>query len=158
MLKKRKNKIYLFITVIVVFGTFLFLDILQYREFIGVANAGGQCVRTDAGRVSAVIEGCVIVNGACPSCALIYTPTYAMSCAGYKQVSVTSQLGAINYAIPTTFANFKGGGTAIIPGDQFIYCGTTDAMPIFWGAPGRGAKRIQKVLDAFDFTIAGFKN
>jgi len=140
---------------------FIMFDFIQYKEFVGVADAGGGCVKFDAGTVGTVLGNtppCSITPAGACTCPLIYTPEFAQSCVGYLQVSVVgTQYGAMTYAVPTVFSNYRGGGMMIKTGDQFIYCGTTNAMPIVWGAPGAGAKRIQKVLDFYDYAVAFFK-
>lgn len=135
-------------SVVVFFG----LDMVQYREYI---NAEGQgCPLQDGGTVMGV-QMCTVTypSGVCLDCTAINPKLVAnVQCGAYKQVIVMqNQNTTINaFAVPKTFNNIKGGGTDIVSGDQYLYCGTTAALPIVWGAPGKGAKRIQYLVDAFD--------
>ncbi len=135
------------------------IDYLKYRN---VVKAIGGMPWQDGGTITMVREPCILDTPASSpttcaiSCPLV-TGVLGPACTGYIEIDTASQHGTTFLAAPTGF-KYIGGGTHPTANMQYISGGSSNAMPWAIAIPGKGAIRIQKVVDWFDYIIAGFKD
>lgn len=89
----------------------------------------------------------------------IKTAVECVGCANYRELDLAySQKDTLFLGTPLTFTNYKGGGVLPQPNMQFIWKGSSNISPWVMGIPSAAASRVQKLVDAYDFIIAGFKS
>lgn len=162
-----KNKIIWLAAAIIIIGGIAYagIGIFEYvqfkRDFAKAAEAAGGCPWQDGGTITIVRMPCILDFPLSPlvpthctySCPMV-TSIWQTACAGYIEIDTQGQLGTTFIAAPIGF-KYSGGGTFPKAGDQFLACGASNAIPWVIGIPGASASRIQKLVNAFKFIIAG---
>ena len=135
------------------------IGIFDYFEYRNVVNATGGMPWQDAGTVSMYQPVCVSTppDGVCKNCLMCGPVTGNYICASYSEIQFTGQLGGMKVCPLQGFV-YKGGGTMPMVGQGMIVGGVSDIMPYVIGVPSVSASRIQKLVDAFNYIIAGFKD
>jgi len=159
-----KKKIIWAIVSIIIVGSILLIipGIISYLDYRGVVKAVSSMPWQDGGTITAVREPCVLDTPptdpvecgiSCPQ----VTSVYGSACVDYIEIVTNSQHGTAFIAAPVGFI-YKGGGTHPVANMQFIAGGASNVQPWIIGIPGAVASRIQKLVDWFDFIIAGKKD
>ncbi len=139
----------------------LVLGIFDYLEYKKAAKAVGGMPWQDGGTITMVREPCVLDTpaNAPTTCAIscpMVTSVYGSACINYIEIDTQSQYGTTFIAAPVGFV-YSGGGTHPSPGMQYIAGGSSNVMPWVIGIPGASVSRIQSLVNAFKYIIAGFK-
>ena len=158
-----KKKIIFGIASVIVVSLVIYVGvgIFDYLEFRNVAISSGGMPAQDGGKITAVLEPCILDTPASSpttcavSCPLV-TGAVGTLCTGYIEINTTGQLGTTFIAAPVGFT-YLGGGTHPTANMDFLYGGASNIQPWVIGIPSASAMRIQKVIDWFDFIIAGIK-
>jgi hypothetical protein len=179
----KKKKIYLIISVFFIsFIIFLMPGIIDYLEYEQVASAVGGMPWQGGGTITLVREPCILDTpaNAPTTCAIscpLVTSVWGPACIGYIEIDTNPQLvmedgeikeidkaqlaglgaGATFIAAPIGFI-YRGGGTHPVAGMQYLVGGASNAQPWVIGIPGATAMKIKKVVDWFDYAIAGFND
>lgn len=157
----KKKKIFIILSVIAV-GLVIYagIGIFGYLEFRKVASAVGGMPAQDGGKITAVLEPCILdtppnAPELCEiSCPLV-TAAVGPSCIDYIEIDVEGQLGTKFIAAPTGFV-YLGGGTHPAANMNFLYGGASNVQPWVIGIPlSASAMRVNKVVNWFDYVIAG---
>ena len=158
----KKRIIWLVVGVVVVsFVVYVGTGIFDYLEYRSVVRATGGMPAQDGGKITMVREPCILDTPASSpttcavSCPLV-TGAVGTLCTGYIEIDTTGQLGTTFIAAPVGFT-YLGGGTHPTANMDFLYGGASNIQPWVIGIPSASAMRIQKVIDWFDFIIAGFR-
>ena len=158
----KKKTIYLIILVCIIsFIIFLIPGVIDYLEFKQVAKAVGGMPWQEGGTITMVREPCILDTPATSpttcaiSCPLV-TSVWGPACMGYIEIDTVGQYGTPFIAAPVGFV-YQGGGTHPTAGMQFLVGGASNAQPWVIGIPGATAIKIQKIVDWFNYVIAGFK-
>ncbi len=140
-------------------AAFLGLDIRNYLEFRNTAEALSALPWQDGGRVTMYQPVCVSTppDGVCKNCPQCGPVTGNYVCADYSEIQFTGQRGGTKICPMQGFV-YKGGGVMPTVGLDTIVGGISDTLPKVIGVPGPGASRIQRLVEAADFVIAGFRN
>ena len=142
----------------VIYGGIGFFGYLEFRK---IAAAVGGMPAQDGGKITAVLEPCVLDTPASSpttcaiSCPLV-TGAVGTLCTGYIEIDTIGQFGTTFIAAPTGFV-YSGGGAHPTANMNFLYGGASNVQPWVIGIPVKAASRVQKLVDAFNFVMAGFK-
>ena len=135
--------------------------IIDYFEYRSVVKAVSSMPWQDGGEITMVREPCILDTPATSpttcaiSCPLV-TSVLGPACIGYIEIDTVGQLGTTFIAAPIGFV-YQGGGTHPVAGMQFLAGGASNIQPWVIAIPGKFTTRTQKVIDWFDYVIAGFK-
>lgn len=139
-------------------GVFDYLEIVKIEKAI----AGGGCPGMDGGKITLVKPFCildtpVISPTTCAISCPMATSVWGPACVNRIEIITTGQLGTTFLTPPIGF-KYSGGGFYPAAGMDFLYCGSSNAIPWVIGIPGAAASRTKKLVDTFRFIIAGFKD
>ena len=158
----KKRIIWTIVSVIVVsLVAYVGIGVFDYLEYRNVAISSGGMPAQDGGKITIVKEPCILDTPASSpttcaiSCPLV-TGAVGTLCTGYIEIDTTGQLGTTFIAAPVGFV-YLGGGTHPTAGMDFLYGGSSNIQPWVIGIPSASAIKIKKVIDWFDFIIAGFR-
>lgn len=148
----------LFIILVVYFGS----SITDYFKFTKIADSASGLPVQDAGKITFVREPCILDTPAIDpvnclvSCPLV-TLVWESACVNFIELDTISQHGTEFISSPVEMV-YRGGGTHPVAGMSYIFGGASNAIPWVIGIPSAGASRIQKLVDIYNFIIAGFKS
>lgn len=156
-----KKRIIWVVAVAIIIMTVFFIgrDIRDYLDFKKAVEAAGSMPWQFGGKINFYQPVCVATppDGICKNCAMCTTAIGNYVCASYSEIQFTPATGSKppNFVCPFQGYYYRGGGTMPTIGGQIIGGGTSPAFPWVIGISGTGASRIQKLVDAFNFFIAG---
>lgn len=158
----KKRIIWTIVSVIVVsLVAYVGIGVFDYLEYRNVAISSGGMPAQDGGKITIVKEPCILDTPASSpttcaiSCPLV-TGAVGTLCTGYIEIDTTGQLGTTFIAAPVGFV-YLGGGTHPTAGMDFLYGGSSNIQPWVIGIPSKAASRVEKLVDVFDYIIAGFR-
>jgi len=163
MLNKKKIIWSLIIILLVSIVIYFSWSLVDYYNFKKVAKSVGGMPWQDGGTITMVRQPCVwdtpCPTGVCPPCTVscpFVSVVWGPACTVYIEIDTVGQFGTTFIAAPIGFI-YRGGGAFPVAGMQFLAGGASNAIPWVIGIPSAAASRIQKLVDAFNFIITGFK-
>ena len=158
MLAKKKIIFTILSVVIASFIIYIGIGIFDYLEFKEVkAAASGFPLECGIMSTTLVMPGCN--RGALGKCTCAMCE--ASPCAGHTEIQfqaqATSKCNATFFCVDPSFANYTGkipsvGDQAIVGATSYIIMGNA-----VYGTPSVAAKGIDKIVNWFDYIIAGIK-
>jgi|GEM_PF-2117440 hypothetical protein len=147
---------------IIIAAVFIGRDIKNYLDFRKVAEAGARAPWQFGGDVVYYQPVCVATppDGICKNCIMCTAAVGNYVCASYSEVQFSPATGSEspNYVCPFQgFYYSRWGGPSPSYGQQIMGYGASAAFPWAIAVPSSGASRIQKLVDIFNFFIAGKK-